>query len=274
MRRSLLLLLPLLLFSAAIHAQDCCIGMRGNVNGDAEEAVNISDLTFLVSFLFSSGTAPECPEEADVTADGTINIQDLTFLVAYAFQGGAAPPECPAVPEDSVIQDLTVGSQFEGIVTQYNSSGSVISIDTGITAVVADTLLDDWLWALVVDSVNGDTLVASNQPDGLWYFDSAFYNPPGTKYLALKYPATAGDSYPLLDFTVHVESTNELITVPAGEFECYHYRIAAIFDITVGEVWACPNIGIIKADEYTLDGFSVYLTSRMELLSYSLAKDR
>ena len=74
----------------------CCIGIRGNVNGDAEESIDISDVTFLASYCFKSGPAPPCPEEANVNIKmvGSI-ISDITYLVTYAFKGGAAPPTCP-----------------------------------------------------------------------------------------------------------------------------------------------------------------------------------
>lgn len=73
----------------------CCIGSRGNVDGSAGESPNVSDLTFLTAYLFSSGSVPPCPEEADMNGDGSINIQDMTYLVAYLFSGGPAPAACP-----------------------------------------------------------------------------------------------------------------------------------------------------------------------------------
>lgn len=76
-------------------ACDCCFWTRGNVDGDAEDASNISDMTYLVSYLFSEGEAPPCFEEGDVTADDAINISDMTYLVAYLFSGGPPPAPCP-----------------------------------------------------------------------------------------------------------------------------------------------------------------------------------
>ncbi|MBU8934352.1 MAG: hypothetical protein KOO62_10135 [candidate division Zixibacteria bacterium] len=76
----------------------CCIpSIRGNVNYDQEDAVNIADLTALVAYLFGGGATPECLPEANVNGDAgeTINIADLTALVAYLFGGGAPPAECP-----------------------------------------------------------------------------------------------------------------------------------------------------------------------------------
>jgi hypothetical protein len=69
----------------------CCV-MRGDMNGDVD--VNVADVTFLVDFLFNSGTTPSCPEEGNVNAEGTINVADLTFLIDYLFRNGAAPSAC------------------------------------------------------------------------------------------------------------------------------------------------------------------------------------
>lgn len=79
----------------------CCIGNRGNVNADPEDAVNIADVTYLVEFLFGipNGPAPICIEEGNVNADilEAVNISDMTYLVAYLFDipPGPVPPPCP-----------------------------------------------------------------------------------------------------------------------------------------------------------------------------------
>ncbi|MCK4632427.1 MAG: hypothetical protein KAT79_04100, partial [candidate division Zixibacteria bacterium] len=82
----------------------CCIGIRGNANSDMDERVNISDITFLVDYLFGIPTGPEpaCREEgnANGSSDGgleLINISDVTYLVEYLFgiPLGSPPPDCP-----------------------------------------------------------------------------------------------------------------------------------------------------------------------------------
>lgn len=73
----------------------CCIGMRGNINGDADEQVDINDLVYLVTYMFQEGPAPLCLEEADVDGDGSgPNVSDLIYLVTYMFSSGPAPAGC------------------------------------------------------------------------------------------------------------------------------------------------------------------------------------
>lgn len=79
----------------------CCLGIRGNVNADPEDKVNISDVTFMTAYLFGipAGPAPACTEEGNANADPEekVNISDVTFLTSYLFgiPAGPAPPDCP-----------------------------------------------------------------------------------------------------------------------------------------------------------------------------------
>ncbi|HWR82192.1 MAG TPA: M6 family metalloprotease domain-containing protein [Candidatus Deferrimicrobium sp.] len=75
----------------------CCVGARGNVDGDPGDNVNVADLTFLVDYLFAGGQEPPCPEETNIDggSNGQINVADLTYLVAFLFQGGIPPAACP-----------------------------------------------------------------------------------------------------------------------------------------------------------------------------------
>ena len=74
----------------------CCVGIRGDCNGDGVDA-SILDLTCLVDFIFRGGTVPGCPIEADVNSDGiSADILDLTYLVDRIFRGGPPPGPCPS----------------------------------------------------------------------------------------------------------------------------------------------------------------------------------
>jgi Beta-propeller repeat len=72
----------------------CCIGTRGNANGDASDLVNVVDLTFTVQYLFSGGSSPTCFDEADVNGSGSTNVVDLTALVSFLFASGPTPVAC------------------------------------------------------------------------------------------------------------------------------------------------------------------------------------
>jgi len=76
----------------------CCTApIRGNVDGDEFEEVDVADLTYLVAYLFTGGPSPPCPEEGNVDGDEfeEVNVADLTYLVAFLFTGGPAPANCP-----------------------------------------------------------------------------------------------------------------------------------------------------------------------------------
>jgi hypothetical protein len=66
----------------------------GDINGDGD-GTNVSDLGYLVDFLFRGGTPPPVIAAAD--GDGRngdiINVSDLTYFVDYVFRGGP-PPVC------------------------------------------------------------------------------------------------------------------------------------------------------------------------------------
>lgn len=76
----------------------CCLPpMRGNVDGDPADEVNISDLTYIVAYIFNGGPPSPCPEEGNVDGDEfeEVNITDITMIVAYLFNNGPPPASCP-----------------------------------------------------------------------------------------------------------------------------------------------------------------------------------
>jgi len=62
----------------------------GDIDGNGE-GPDISDITYLADYFFSSGPEPPVLDAADVNNSGTLDISDLTFLVDYMFAGGEAP---------------------------------------------------------------------------------------------------------------------------------------------------------------------------------------
>jgi hypothetical protein len=73
-------------------ACETCCRLRGDADSSGE--LNISDLTFMVDYMFGGGMIPECEEEGDFDNNEVIDISDITFAADYFFGGGPAPPPC------------------------------------------------------------------------------------------------------------------------------------------------------------------------------------
>jgi hypothetical protein len=68
--------------------------MRGNVNGDPNNLVNVSDVIFLINYLFRGGAVPPCMEEANANGDSKVTVRDVVYLFNYLFKGGPPPVSC------------------------------------------------------------------------------------------------------------------------------------------------------------------------------------
>jgi len=75
----------------------CCEGIRGDIAEPRDGSIDISDLVYLVDYMFRSGPAPTCFEEADVNGDQArpLEISDLLYLIDYIYLNGQAPAACP-----------------------------------------------------------------------------------------------------------------------------------------------------------------------------------
>ena len=61
----------------------------GDVNRDG--VVGISDIVYLINFLYNGGPPPIPREVADVNRDGIINLGDVVFLINYMYKNGPPP---------------------------------------------------------------------------------------------------------------------------------------------------------------------------------------
>jgi C1A family cysteine protease len=61
--------------------------------GDANDsrAVDISDVVYLIAYIFSGGPAPVSTTAGDANCDGGIDVSDAVYLISYIFSGGPAP---------------------------------------------------------------------------------------------------------------------------------------------------------------------------------------
>jgi len=76
-------------FDGSIYVPGVCVYGDANANG----TVNLSDIIYLVNYVFKNGVPP-CPEKAgDANRNNFVNLADIVFLVNHVFKGTAAP--CP-----------------------------------------------------------------------------------------------------------------------------------------------------------------------------------
>ncbi len=65
----------------------------GNIDGDPSGSIDISDLVYLATYMFTGGDEPPALMSADCNGDGAVDISDIVYLVDYMFLDGP-PPIC------------------------------------------------------------------------------------------------------------------------------------------------------------------------------------
>jgi hypothetical protein len=71
--------------------------MPGDVNGDGN--VDVSDIVFILNYMFQGGPPPNPPAAGDVNGDCFIGLSDLIWLINYLYRGGP-PPQIRCLPGD------------------------------------------------------------------------------------------------------------------------------------------------------------------------------
>lgn len=63
----------------------------GDANGDSQ--VSVSDVIYLINYLFKGGSAPIPIQAGDCNCDTQVSVSDVIYLINYLFKGGP-PPNC------------------------------------------------------------------------------------------------------------------------------------------------------------------------------------
>jgi hypothetical protein len=61
----------------------------GDANSDG--VVDISDVVYLIAYIFSGGPAPNPISYGNVNCDSGVDIADVVYMISYIFAGGVAP---------------------------------------------------------------------------------------------------------------------------------------------------------------------------------------
>jgi hypothetical protein len=69
---------------------DQMILVRGDANLDGE--VDGADASYIANYLFHSGPAPLCMNQADANNDGAVSAIDATYILDWLYSGGPQPP--------------------------------------------------------------------------------------------------------------------------------------------------------------------------------------
>ena len=63
----------------------------GDANGDGK--VTVSDVVYLINYLFKGGPPPIPYEAGEANCDARVTVSDVVYLINYLFKGGP-PPIC------------------------------------------------------------------------------------------------------------------------------------------------------------------------------------
>ncbi|TFH64200.1 MAG: hypothetical protein E4G91_06565 [Candidatus Zixiibacteriota bacterium] len=85
--------------NSAASAHDRYATAIGYVCGDADGSteIDIADVVYLISYIFSGGGAPSPLLAGDADCSLDINVADAVYLINYIFSGGAVP--CAVCPK-------------------------------------------------------------------------------------------------------------------------------------------------------------------------------
>lgn len=60
-------------------------------DADGSDVITISDVVYLIAYIFAGGPAPSPVESGDADCSGIVTISDAVYLINYIFAGGPAP---------------------------------------------------------------------------------------------------------------------------------------------------------------------------------------
>jgi hypothetical protein len=60
-------------------------------DADGNEVVNVSDIVWMINFVFGDGPPPEPMAAGDVDCNGSVNVSDIVFLINFVFGTGDEP---------------------------------------------------------------------------------------------------------------------------------------------------------------------------------------
>jgi hypothetical protein len=188
----------------------------------------------------------------------------------------------PQPIDSGFILPLSVGNEWNYKDTGFDFDGTIKfpEIDFSYNLrIKKDTVIGGNLWSQIVSLPESNDAGfrewLSNRQNGLW--EGYPQSGDSLTWLRLPYPAEAGTKATARYDEWWVVSNNVMVTVPAGTFRCYHYKVKSLGNWSYGiinDYFYSPNIGLIRINGYTHTGdstSSVYIYIQRNLISYKVA---
>jgi hypothetical protein len=172
----------------------------------------------------------------------------------------------------SPIYPLRVGNKWTFRTSNLWPDGSVTVSNTVTQTIVAEEMINGEKWFLLASTLGGAQLITARQ-DGIYFY----YSDLETAVLEYKYPAVTGYKYAsgyevrffakdtLVTFQMSVGSTNQVVCVPSGQYQCYEYSapdVNVTFKNGSSEISSedmfLSNIGPVKRIIYDNNGTPYY----------------
>lgn len=135
-------------------------------DANADELVNVTDITSIINYILSNDPTPFNFEAADCATDGRINVSDITAVIALILRG-----ETPEVITDwePNTTDLVSIADFSIIPGETATVDVTLSNDIAYTALQFDIQLPDGLELVSIsktDRMARHTIHSATLPDG------------------------------------------------------------------------------------------------------------
>jgi hypothetical protein len=169
------------------------------------------------------------------------------------------------------LMPLKIGNFWVFETTYYDTSGSIMGVDTTGFMVVRDTTINNEKWYFIGFDSTAKEMI-SNRSNGLWYArlasgtDSAI-----APYLYAKYPASVNYSWLLSDSSkvkvMSIDTSLALPTIPDTNFRCYLYgHIEKGATRSLYFKFIAPGIGFVRDAAYdTTASGRMYLYGQRDL---------
>ena len=159
------------------------------------------------------------------------------------------------------IWPLKPGNTWAFSTKEYDTTGAVIQSGSGAIVITTDTIVGGETWYRFSGS---GSIFYTIRSDGIWGMSTG--TSPLFQGLFLKYPVSAGDSWNFGGDQMFLQSADTLITVPAGTFHCYEYRLSMS-----DYYYFCPGVGFIAEDYYSsTNSGRIYLKEHQSITSFTL----